>query len=314
MSTISSPSDWGHMGAPMSAHLAAAGHVVRGVDLNSSSPRRPPPRGVQIVRSLRGRRCGCRDHLAAQARARPRCVRGADGILAHAAPSTLAADISTVDVETSRWCHAEAQRHACARGTHRSPAAPRAREAHTLTFGAGGRAADVGAGAGGRGADGGQRDRLQEAGAGIAAKLVNNMMLFISVMAEVVEVGSRLAERARPGSAGALGRRARFVRRLVGPAHLVSGAGHRGDLAWPTRTGRDLLGGSRAQGLRTGRSSRRRHRCAPAGGASALRQLDDLIAEGLGGKDRTLVAQSSALPDGSPGGYDLSWRRQGPAA
>jgi 3-hydroxyisobutyrate dehydrogenase len=39
-------------------------------------------------------------------------TRSADGIFAHAEPSTLLMDTSTVDVETSRWCHAEAEERA----------------------------------------------------------------------------------------------------------------------------------------------------------------------------------------------------------
>ncbi len=117
---------------------------------------------------------------------------GADGILAHAAPSTLLLDTSTVDVETSRWCHAEAQRHGLSFVDAPISGGTAGAEAHTLTFMLGGRAADVERAREVVAPMAGNVIACGEAGAGIAAKLVNNMMLFISVMA--VSEGSQLAE------------------------------------------------------------------------------------------------------------------------
>ena len=42
----------GHMGEPMAGHLVAAGHTVRGVDLNPAAAAAAAARGVEIVGSV----------------------------------------------------------------------------------------------------------------------------------------------------------------------------------------------------------------------------------------------------------------------
>ncbi len=42
----------GHMGAPMSANLVAAGHTVRGVDLNPEAAAAAASRGVTVVSTI----------------------------------------------------------------------------------------------------------------------------------------------------------------------------------------------------------------------------------------------------------------------
>lgn len=295
----------GHMGAPMSAHLVAAGHTVRGVDLNPAAAAAAAERGVQIVSSVAEALDGA--DAAITSLPKPEHVRGVyggvDGILAHAAPSTLLLDTSTVDVETSRWCHAEAQQRGLSFVDAPISGGTAGAEAHTLTFMLGGRTADV------------ERARevvtpmagnviaCGEAGAGIAAKLVNNMMLFISVMA--VSEGSQLAEQlgldpqvfwdvARVSSADSWALRTWYpVPGIVEKAAAnknfdatFSVELARKDCALAVRAGDDT--GVHLPAARL-----------------ALGQLDDLIAEGLGGKDCTLVARF-ASPDGTLRGYDPS--------
>ena len=97
----------GHMGEPMAGHLVAAGHTVRGVDLNPAAAAAAAARGVEIVGSVAEALAGADACLTSLPK--PEHVRavygGDDGIFAHAPASAVLMDTSTVDVETSRWCH-----------------------------------------------------------------------------------------------------------------------------------------------------------------------------------------------------------------
>lgn len=302
----------GHMGAPMTAHLVAAGHTVRGVDVNPAAAEAAAARGVQVVGSIREALDGadaCFTSLP-----KPEHVRlvygGEDGVFAHAAPGTLLLDTSTVDVDTSRWCHDEAAERGLSFIDAPISGGTAGAEAHTLTFMLGGRPDDVA-----RAADlvapmAGNVIRCGEAGAGIAAKLVNNMMLFISVMA--MSEGSQLAEQ--------LGLDAKVFWDV---ASVSSGS------SWAMRTWYPVPGVVEKAAANnnfepTFSVDLARKDCGlavQAGEAAgvhlpaaelALAQLDELIAEGLGGKDCTLVAKL-ASPDGTLRGYDPS-RDAAPAA
>ncbi len=224
-----------------------------------------------------------------------------DGVFARAAASTLLLDTSTVDVETSRWCHDEARQRGLSFVDAPISGGTAGAEAHTLTFMLGGRDADV------------QRARLVvapmaanviacgDAGAGIAAKLVNNMMLFIGVMA--VSEGSQLAEQlgldaqvfwdvARVSSADSWALRTWYpVPGIVDKA----AANNNFDATFSVDLARKDCGLAVRAGDETGVHL-------PAA-RLALSQLDELIAEGLGEKDCTLVARF-ASPDGTLRGYD----------
>ncbi len=293
----------GHMGLPMSGHLIDAGHTVRGVDLDPAATAAAGARGVQIADSIAAAVAGADACLTSLPR--PEHVRavfgGPDGILAHAAPHALLLDTSTVDVETSRWCHAEAQARGLAFVDAPISGGTAGAAAHTLTFMLGGSEADVARAAELVAPMAGKVIACGEAGAGIAAKLVNNMMLFISVMA--MSEGSQLAEQ--------LGLDARTFWEV---ANASSGS------SWPVRTWYPVPGV-----VETAAANRNfdatfsvdlaRKDCGlavQAGQATgvrlaaaelALSQLDALVAEGLGGKDCTLVARF-ASPDGTLRGYD----------
>jgi len=292
----------GHMGLPMSGHLVTAGHVVRGVDLNPAACEAAAANGVEIFDSVASAVEGadaCFTSLP-----KPEHVRGVyggpDGIFAHASGDALLLDTSTVDIETSRWCHAEAERRGLAFVDSPISGGTAGAEAHTLTFMLGGRPENVR-----RAADlvapmAGSVVACGEPGTGIAAKLVNNMMLFISVMA--MSEGSQLAER--------LGLDARTFWEVVSassgsswpvrmwypvPGVVDSAAANRNfdatfsvDLAFKD-CGLAVQAGE-ATGVRL-----------PAA-RLALSQLEQLAAEGLGGKDCTLVARF-ASPDGTRRGY-----------
>jgi len=293
----------GHMGLPMSGHLVAAGHTVRGVDVNPDARRAAAAQGVEIVPSVAAALEGADACLTSLPR--PEHVRavygGPDGILAYAAPHALLLDTSTVDIETSRWCHQEAGVRGLAFVDAPISGGTAGAAAHTLTFMLGGEADAVAR----------ARDLVAPLsstviacggpGSGIAAKLANNMMLFVNVMA--MAEGAQLAER--------LGLDARTFWEV---ASSSSGS------SWAVRTWYPVPGV--VETAAAGRNfdatfsvDLARKDCALAVAAGrgegvhlpaaelALAQLDQLVAEGLGGKDCTLVARSPS-PDGTLRGYD----------
>ncbi len=293
----------GHMGQPMSAHLVAAGHTVRGVDLDAAATRAAAARGVQIAPTIAAALDGADAVITSLPK--PEHVRGVyggpDGIFARAASSTLLLDTSTVDVETSRWCHREAEARQLSFVDAPISGGTAGAEAHTLTFMLGGRPRDVQRAREVVGPMAGNVIACGPAGAGIAAKLVNNMMLFINVLA--VSEGSQLAEQlgldprvfwdvARVSSGDSWALRTWYpVPGVVDKA----AANNNFDATFSV----DLARKDCALAVQAGAETGVRLPAARL----ALTQLDTLVAEGLGAKDCTLVAQF-ASPDGALRGYD----------
>lgn len=185
----------GNMGGPMTGNLVDAGHSVRGVDLDQRSLRDAQQRGVTPVSGIAEAVQGADvvfTMLPAGQHVRE-VYAGEGGIFEHASKDTLLIDSSTVDFETSRWCHREAE----ARG-FRFVDAPvsggiSGAEAATLTFMVGGSPENVEQALPYIEPMAGNTFPAGGASAGIAAKLANNMMLGISIMA--ASEGSQLAER-----------------------------------------------------------------------------------------------------------------------
>ncbi|KQT88021.1 3-hydroxyisobutyrate dehydrogenase [Aurantimonas sp. Leaf443] len=177
----------GNMGAPMARNLIAAGHDVRGFDAAAATiegvPTRAGPEeavaGAEAVVTMLPNGAIVRDVHAR--------------VLAAAAPGTLLIDCSTIDVESARHVQ-EAARAAGLRpldapvsgGTGGAAAG-------TLTFMVGGEAADFEAGRPILEAMGKRIVHCGAAGAGQAAKICNNMILGISMVA--VCEGFHLADR-----------------------------------------------------------------------------------------------------------------------
>jgi 3-hydroxyisobutyrate dehydrogenase len=184
----------GHMGGPMAANLVAAGHQVRGCDLVEAAREAAAAAGVTVVADAAEAATGADIVITMLPGGRHvlDCYR--DGLLQAAGAGTLVVDCSTIDVYDARSAHGLA----AAQGL-RSLDAPVSggvvgAEAGTLTFMVGGAAADV--------------ERVQplldvmgrrtvhcgEAGAGQAAKICNNMILGISMVAvsEAFVLGERL--------------------------------------------------------------------------------------------------------------------------
>lgn len=184
----------GNMGGPMTANLVKAGHTVKGLDLDEQAMKSAADAGVITVDSIAEVVAGV--DVVFTMLPKGQHVRAvfadAGGIFEHAATSTLLVDSSTVDIETSRWCHEESS----VRG-FRFVDAPvsggvSGATAATLAFMVGGELKVIDEAFPYIEPMSGKTIAAGGATAGIAAKLANNMMLFISLMAAAE--GSQLAD------------------------------------------------------------------------------------------------------------------------
>lgn len=185
----------GHMGGPMAANLVAAGCQVRGFDLSPDALSAARDAGVTIADSVADAVAGADVVFTMLPKGEhSRAVYlGDDGILANADTSTLLIDSSTIDIESARVLH-----EAAAAAGFRFVDAPvsggiSGAQAGTLTFMVGGEptaVADAGEYLGPMAAN---VIATGEATTGQAAKICNNLMLFIS-LAGCAE-GAVLAER-----------------------------------------------------------------------------------------------------------------------
>lgn len=185
----------GNMGLPMAKNLVAAGHEVTGFDLS--------PDAVAALEAAGGASAGTAAEAVAgreivvsalpAARHVMAVYRGGDGILAAAATGTVFIDTSTIDVESARKVSV-----AAAEAGHMMVDSPMSggvggAEAGTLTFMVGGSDAAFAAARPALEAMGKNIFHAGDAGAGAAAKICNNMMLAIQMIA--VSEGFNLAER-----------------------------------------------------------------------------------------------------------------------
>ncbi|WP_417233866.1 3-hydroxyisobutyrate dehydrogenase [Arthrobacter sp.] len=188
----------GHMGLPMAKNLVAAGYDVRAFDVVQAAVDAASdagiPTAVSSLEAIRGASVvltmfpGGQQLLDA--------YRGVDGpgLLSSAGPDTLFLDCSTINVDDAR----EAARLALEAG-HRSIDAPVSggvvgAEAGTLTFMIGALAADLESVRPLLEVMGGKLVHCGEHGAGQAAKVCNNMILGVSMIAasEAFVLGEKL--------------------------------------------------------------------------------------------------------------------------
>ena len=175
----------GNMGAPMAANLAKAGHPVIGFDVEAGARDAFAAAGGQVAATLGDAVTGADvvitmlpagDHVRT-------VVTGADGVLAHAGPDTLLIDCSTIDVATSRDVAAAASESGRAMCDAPVSGGVSGAATGTLTFMVGGpdeafaRAEPLLA------VMGRAIVHAGSAGAGQAAKICNNMILGISMIA-----------------------------------------------------------------------------------------------------------------------------------
>ena len=172
----------GNMGNPMAANLVKAGHAVRGFDLVPENLEKAERNGVTPAESAAEAIEGS-EAVITMLPAGSHVLSVYDEIAPRAAEGTLFIDCSTIDVESARKAHALA----AGRG-HLSIDAPvsggvTGAEAGTLTFMAGGTDAAFARAKPVLQPMAGRIVHCGAAGAGQAAKICNNMILGVSMIA-----------------------------------------------------------------------------------------------------------------------------------
>ena len=185
----------GNMGLPMARNLMKAGHRVTGFDLSEQALAAVEADGGKRAASPAEAVTGVEAVVTALPAAQHvRAVyMGDDGILAKAAKGTVFIDCSTIDVETARAVIAEADRRDQKMVDSPMSGGVGGASAGTLTFMVGGSAEAFAAAEPVLKAMGKNIFHAGDAGAGSAAKICNNMMLAIQMIA--VSEGFNLAER-----------------------------------------------------------------------------------------------------------------------
>jgi 3-hydroxyisobutyrate dehydrogenase len=292
----------GHMGTPMSAHLLAAGHEVRGFDIDEVAVEAATGAGVEVVGSIADAVAGADAVFTSLPRnEHVREVYAATGgVWATAARGTLLLDTSTVDIETSAWCHEQSAEHGFRFVDAPISGGIAGAVAGSLTVMLGGEAGAVDAA---RPLVEPMASHVFDLGGptlGVAAKLANNLMLFVSLLG--VAEGAQLA--------ASLGLDAR---RFFEVASVSSGD------SWPLRTwypAPDVVPTSPANrnydATFTTALAEKDLSFAVAAAESAaldvpaatiaLEQFRRLIAEGYAGKDCSLIAKFPS-PDGRVAGF-----------
>lgn len=185
----------GNMGRPMTANLVKAGHTVNGFDLVPEAVEAAAKSGVNPVSSIAEAVAGADivfTMLPKGEHARTAYLEP-DGVLANADQKTLLIDSSTIDFDSARVLHAEAAKAGFRLIDGPVSGGVTGAEAGTLTFMLGGADADVEEARPVIEAMAGNIFHAGGDAAGQAAKIVNNMMLSISLQG-VVE-GAVLADR-----------------------------------------------------------------------------------------------------------------------
>ncbi len=185
----------GHMGGPMAANMVEAGHEVRGFDLNPGAVIAAAEAGIRPVTSIADAVDGADvvfTMLPKGEHARA-VYLGEHGVFAHASTDTLLVDSSTIDVESAKALH-----DAAVDAGFRFVDAPvsggmSGAVAGTLTFMIGGEAAAVRDASAYIEPMSGNIIATGRATTGQAAKICNNLMLFIN-LAGAAE-GAVLADR-----------------------------------------------------------------------------------------------------------------------
>ncbi|GII94855.1 3-hydroxyisobutyrate dehydrogenase [Sinosporangium siamense] len=183
----------GNMGGPMAANLVKAGHKVTGFDLVPALLTHAAEQGVHVAQSA-AEAVKEADVVITMLPSGRHVLNSYAELLPAAAPGTLFADCSTIDVADARAAHDKA-----VEAGHRSVDAPVSggvvgATAATLTFMVGGSDDDFAQVEPLLGAMGRRIVHCGQPGAGQAAKICNNMILGISMIAvsEAFVLGERL--------------------------------------------------------------------------------------------------------------------------
>ena len=172
----------GNMGAPMSANLVTAGHTVIGHDIVAANAEAAAASGVAIAGSAADAVRDA-DAVVTMLPAGRHVLSVWDAIRAAARPGTLLIDSSTIDVDSARQAHALAAEAGMASLDAPVSGGVGGARAGTLTFMCGGSEDAFAAAKPVLEIMGRKVVHCGDAGAGQAAKICNNMILGISMIA-----------------------------------------------------------------------------------------------------------------------------------
>lgn len=186
----------GHMGLPMAGNLVKAGHQVKGFDLSPEAIKAAGEKGVEAASGIAGTAQGVEVVIAMvpEGKHSRAAFLGDDGILAHADKGTLLIDCSTIDVATSRSIHEAAEKAGFDMVDAPVSGGVGGAEGATLTFMVGGSEAAYQRAKPVLEPMAGKIFHCGAAGNGEAVKIVNNMLLAISMIgvSEAFALGRRL--------------------------------------------------------------------------------------------------------------------------
>ena len=175
----------GNMGGPMAANLVRAGHEVKVFDLSTEAVKAAVDVGATASTSLADV-AGNVDAIVTVLPAGKHVLSvydGAEGLLAHAAPGTLMIDSSTIEVDDARKAAALAKEKGMRAVDAPISGGVAGATAGTLTFMVGGEADAFAAAEPILQAMGSNIIHAGDSGAGQAAKICNNMILGVSMIA-----------------------------------------------------------------------------------------------------------------------------------
>lgn len=185
----------GNMGGPMTANLVAAGHTVRGYDLSEEALQAATAGGVtpvgSAVEALQG--ADVAFTMVPRGEHARAAYDGDEGLFAHAPEGLLLIDSSTIDVETAQHLHDEAAERGLRFVDAPVSGGTAGAVKGTLTFMIGGSAEHVAAAKEYIEPMAGNMIETGGPTSGQAAKICNNLMLGINLIA--TSEGATLAER-----------------------------------------------------------------------------------------------------------------------
>ena len=175
----------GNMGGPMARNLLKAGHAVRAFDLNAAAMKAATDAGAAAAGTVADAVAGAGvvvTMLPAGKQVRE-VYGGPKGVFAHAAKGSLCIDCSTIDVDSARAVQAQAAKAGFAWIDAPVSGGTTGAEAATLTFMVGGLDADFAQAEPFLKQMGKTIIHAGKPGSGQAAKICNNMILGISMIA-----------------------------------------------------------------------------------------------------------------------------------
>ncbi|RQR25762.1 3-hydroxyisobutyrate dehydrogenase [Burkholderia sp. Bp9142] len=186
----------GLMGNPMSRHMVRSGYAVRGVDIDATARRNAAANGVQVSDSIAD---ACRDAdvvytmLPSGADVHD-VMTSADGVFASARPGTIVIDCSTIGIDYARKLHVAAEKAGIVFVEAPVSGGTEGARDGTLTFMIGCDKKHAGQAAELLQPLGDYIAYVGGPGAGQAAKVVNNLIMAVSVTVncEATALGQRL--------------------------------------------------------------------------------------------------------------------------